>query len=133
VNTCKAKDGSIICDHNDVLARWNEYFNGLLNKDNYQEHTTADGENIQLVGGPTVEKIDPHTIEELEIHIKMLEITKNREKIGLTAELIKQCGTELKNRLYQLIFRIWVDEELPYEWNFRIICPNLEERRPNGL
>jgi len=58
MNICKAKDGSIICDkeEEEVLARWNEYFNDLLNRNNNQEHTVADGENIQLVGGPIVEK-----------------------------------------------------------------------------
>jgi len=60
VNICKAIDGSIICDkEEEVLAQWNEYFNDLLNRNNNQEHTAADGENIQLVGGPMVEKIDP--------------------------------------------------------------------------
>jgi ferredoxin-NADP reductase len=34
VNMCKAKDGSIICDQNEVLTRWNAYFNDLLNKNN---------------------------------------------------------------------------------------------------
>jgi hypothetical protein len=60
VNICKAKDGPIVCDQNEVLARWNEYFGDLLNKTN-QEHTAAEGENIQLIEGSTVEEMDsPH-------------------------------------------------------------------------
>ena len=59
VNICKAKDGSIICNLNEVLARWNEYFNNLFNKNNNQGHTAADSENIQLIGGQIIEKIDP--------------------------------------------------------------------------
>ena len=54
VNICKAKDGSIICDQNKVLARWNEYFNDL-NKSNNQEHIAAESENIQSIAGSTVE------------------------------------------------------------------------------
>jgi len=42
-----------------MLARWNEYFNDLPNRNNNQEHTAADGENIELVGRPIVVKIDP--------------------------------------------------------------------------
>jgi len=34
VNICKTKDGSIICNQNEVLARWNEHFDDLLNKNN---------------------------------------------------------------------------------------------------
>jgi len=59
VNICKAKDGSIICNLNEVLARWNEYFNNLFNKNNNQGHTAADSENIQLIGGQIIEKITP--------------------------------------------------------------------------
>jgi len=58
VNICKSKDGSIICDQNEVLERWNEYFNDLLNKNN-QEHTATDGEHIQLIEGTIVGEIDP--------------------------------------------------------------------------
>jgi len=97
VNICKAKDGSIICNQNEVLARWNEYFNDLLNKNNNQEHTAADDENILLIGGPIVEKIDPPTLEELEIAIKKIRNNKASGADGITAELIKQGGTELKN------------------------------------
>ena len=32
--------------------------------------------------------------------------------------------------MFQLIRRIWADEELPYEWNFRIICPILKKGDP---
>jgi len=59
-----------------VLARWNEYFNDLLNKNNNQEHTAADSENIQRIGGPIVEKTDPPTLEEPEIAIQKLKNNK---------------------------------------------------------
>ena len=59
MNICKAKDGSIICDQNEVLARWNEYFSYLLNKSNNQEHIAAEGENTQSIEGSTVEEMEP--------------------------------------------------------------------------
>jgi hypothetical protein len=86
-----------LCDKEGALARCEEYFNGLLDKDNNQEHTAADGENIQLIGGPIVEKVDPPTLEELEIAIKKIRNNKASGADGITAELIKQGRTELKN------------------------------------
>ena len=83
-----------------MLARWNEYFNDLLNKNNSQEHTAADSVSIQFIGGPIVDKIDPPTLEELEIAIKKLKNNKALGADGITAELMKQGGLELKNRLY---------------------------------
>jgi len=65
----------------------------------------------------------PPTSEELEKAIKKLKNNKAPAADGITAELFKQDGTELKNRMLQLIFRIWTNEELPHEWNFGIICP----------
>ena len=72
MNICKAKDGSIICDQSEVLTRWNEHFDDLLNKNNNQEHIAADSENIQLIERPTAEETDPPTFEELEEDIKKL-------------------------------------------------------------
>ena len=126
VNICRAKDGSIICDQNQVLTRWNEHFDDLLNKNN-QERIAAEGENIQLIEGPTAEEMDPPMFEELEEAIKKLKNNKALGADGITAELFKQGGTELKNRMFRLILRIWADEELPHEWNFRIICPILKK------
>ena len=123
MNICKAKDGSIICDQNEVLTWWNEHCDDL-NKNNNQEHTVAEDE-IQPVKGPLVEDTDHPTFEELEEAIKKLK-NKAPGADGITAEL-KQGGTELKNRIFRLILRIWVDEVLPHDWNFGIICPILKK------
>jgi hypothetical protein len=36
-----------------------EHFDDILNKNNNQQHTVAEDENIQFIEGPTVEDIDP--------------------------------------------------------------------------
>ena len=59
MNICKAKDGSILCDQNEILTRRNEHFDNLLNNNNNQEHVAAEGENTQLIEGPTAEEMDP--------------------------------------------------------------------------
>jgi uncharacterized protein YdcH (DUF465 family) len=130
VNIYEAKDGSIICDQNEVLTRWNEHFDDLLNKNNNQEHTIAEDEEIQPIERPSVEDTDHPTFEELEEAIKKLKNNKAPGAYGITAELFKQGGTELKNRMFRLILRIWVDEELPHDWNFEIICPILKKGDP---
>ena len=74
--------------------------------------------------------MDPPTFEGLEEAIKKFKNNKAPGADGITAVLFKQCGTELKNRMFRLILRIWADEELPHEWNFGIICPILKKGDP---
>jgi hypothetical protein len=81
VNICKAKDGSVICDENEVLTRWNEHFDDLLNKNNNQEHTAAEGENIQLIEGPTVEEIDPPHLKNWKKLLRSLKIIRYRQQM----------------------------------------------------
>jgi hypothetical protein len=66
----------------------------------------------------------------VETAIKKLKINKTRESVGITTELIKRGGIERNNRLYQLVRRIWADEELPYECNLVIICQILKKGNP---
>jgi hypothetical protein len=99
----------------------------FLNKNNNQEHTAAEGENIQLIEGSTMEEMDPPMFDELEKAIKKFKNSKAPGADGITAKLFKLGGTELKNRMFQLILRIWADEELPHV-EFRDNIPNFEER-----
>jgi hypothetical protein len=40
------------------------------------------------------------------------------------------CTNGVLYRMFWLILRIWADDELPHEWNFRIICPILKKGDP---
>jgi len=58
VNMCKTKDGSFICDQNEVLTRWNEHFDDLLNKNNNQKYAAAEDGNTRFVEGPIAEEMN---------------------------------------------------------------------------
>ena len=51
------------------------------NKNNNQEHTIAEDEEIQPIEGPSVEDMDHPTFEELEEAIKKLKNSKAREQM----------------------------------------------------
>jgi len=59
VNIRKTKDGSIICDQNEVLARWNEHFDDLRNKSNNQKYAAAEDGNTRSVEGPIAAEMKP--------------------------------------------------------------------------
>ena len=111
VNICKTKDGSIIYGQNEVLAWWNEHFNDLLNKSNIHKYAAAEDGDTQSVEGPIAEEMNPPTLEELEKATKKLKNNKAPAADGITAELFKHGGIELKNQMLQLILCIWANEE----------------------
>jgi hypothetical protein len=45
---------------------------------------------------------------------------------GIPAELLKNGGPYLTQKLYNIIHRIWEEKQMPEEWNN---MPNSEERR----
>jgi len=94
VNICKAKDGTIICDQNEVLTWWNEHFDDL-NKNNNQEHTAGGDEDIQPIEGPTVEDMDPPMFEELEEAIQKLK--NNKREGAYTAVWLRMNTRTSKN------------------------------------
>jgi hypothetical protein len=50
-------------------------------------------------------------------------INKAPGEDGITAELIKNAGHELKERLHLLICKIWRDEKMPDDWKIGFIVP----------
>ena len=46
---------------------------------------------------------------------------------GLPVELFKAGGDELLRRMHQLIYRIWLEESMPSDWNLSALCSVLKE------
>ena len=49
---------------------------------------------------------------------------------GLPAELFKAGGDELVRSMHQLIYRIWLEESMPSDWNLSALCPVLKKGDP---
>ena len=80
VNIRKTKDGSIICDQNEALTRWNEHFDEL-NKNNNQEHAAGEDEDIQPIEGPTVEDTDRPRLKNWKKLLRSLKIIRHWEQM----------------------------------------------------
>ena len=70
---------------------------------------------------------EPHLKEpsynEVAYVINSLKNNKSAGLDGITAELIKNGGISLFERIYQLMMMIWNEEKLPEEWTIGIIQP----------
>jgi sorting nexin-29 len=68
-------------------------------------------------------EIEPPTYKEVSDIINKLKRNKTPGIDNIPAELAEYGGYILKHRMYNLIFLIWIKEQLSMEWFQGIICP----------
>lgn len=118
--TCNIQDalGRMLTEKHHVVNRWREHFNQLLNVDKHSE---------DVEGFPVYydveEQLEPPTQDEVNKSVMHLKNNKAPGTDAITAELLKNGGSALYRRLFDLIKLIWVTEELPKEWHQGIIMP----------
>jgi hypothetical protein len=117
----KNKNGEIIGGEQEGLDRWVEYFEELLNGENYEENLEGEN-NIQMEQGQKEDEVPPSKEQITEI-IRKLKNNKSPGTDGLTAELFKYGGQRLLDYTHKLIEEIWKKEQIPTEWKQAIICP----------
>jgi sorting nexin-29 len=116
MNSCKEKNGKVIEGDEEVLGRWAEHFENLLNVEG--------GEEIERPVYVTVEPEDAGpTLEEVEEAVKHQRNERAPGGDQLTAELLKCGGPYLIRYLHRLIIEIWERGEMPEEWKTGLICP----------
>jgi hypothetical protein len=105
---CRAKNGELLTNKNQVLARWKEHFEEHLNEGSKSEQPTRlvdlreDGVDIDL---PSREEIE-----------RALKYLKNNKAAGtdyIVPKLLKNCGVNLVDALHEVIQHAWTSETLP--------------------
>jgi hypothetical protein len=115
---CRAKNGELLTNKNQVLARWKEHFEEHLNGSSESEQPTRpvdlrdDGVDIDLPSR-----------EELEGALKYLKNKKAAGADSIAAELLKNGGPTLVDALHAVIQQAWTVETLPISWTERVLCP----------
>jgi hypothetical protein len=105
---CRAKNGELLTNKNQVLARWKEHFEEHLNEVSKSEQPTRpvdlrdDGVDIDLPSR-----------EEIEGALKYLKNNKTASAEYIAAEMLKNGGANLVNALHAVIQRAWTGETLP--------------------
>ena len=115
----KDDKGKILTEAKDILLRWQQHFQLLLEDElQPQEETEKETENIEKS-----EDTDKPTYEKM---IDVISKIKNGKAPGIdntTVELIKNGGSGLLQRIFYLLLQIWDHERMPEEWEIGIICP----------
>ena len=112
----KDKEGQLLSDKELIAGRWMEYFQELLNQ-------PAPADQINATYYHVEPSIETPSYEEV---LKAINILKNHKAPGednIPAELIKAGGTQLWNRLHQIIVKVWEEENLPEDWLTGLLIP----------
>jgi hypothetical protein len=110
-----------LSEEDDILRRWAEHFDELLNIELSNQNTTSQ-ETYQVLLCLSTDEPTP-TLDEVENATQKLEDNKAPGIDLIQAEVIKIASLEFVECMYQLITKIWTTQTIPEDWNWSIICP----------
>jgi hypothetical protein len=116
---CRDKEGMFLSEEDDILRRWAEHYDELLNIE--FSHQNATSQEIYQVYSAT-DELTP-ALGEVENAIQKLKDNKAPGIDLIQVELIKKASPDFVECRYQLITKIWTTETMPEVWIWSIICP----------
>ncbi|CAG9104406.1 unnamed protein product [Plutella xylostella] len=114
------EEGNLVSDPEKQKTMWRQYFQQLLNCPPVTNENPVNTEDCRVDHDPHKE---PPDFEEVRRAIMRLKNHKSPGIDNIPGELWKYGGGAMQSRLYELIRRIWEEEQQPMEWNVGIICP----------
>lgn len=116
----RSHDGTqLLTNKQDVLKRWAEHFNNLLNVDRAVDMSFISS----MASLPTVNKLDdPLTLREVIVAVQQ---QQNKKAVGIDnvpGELLKYGGAELHETIWKLFVKMWDEERVPDEFRVSRVC-----------
>lgn len=110
----KSADGStLIKDQKQVVDRWAEHFQALLNQPATPDLAVLE----ELPCYPTIEELDlPPTFSEVLVAVRSLKNNKTPGPDGIPAEILKHGGYLCTRAVFNLITDVWAHETVPQQW-----------------
>ena len=118
VAMCRAKNGELLTNKDQVLSRWKEHFEQHLNDG---AGDARPPEQVDL--GDDGAEIDLPSREEIEEALKYLKNNKAAGSDSISSELLKNGGPNLVDALHEMIQQAWTSETLPEDWTKGVLCP----------
>ena len=115
----KSKDGVLLTEPAQVLDRWAEHFNGVLNQDsNFDMSVLQDIPQWDINMGLA----DPPTLEEVLVCIKQLTCGKAPGEDGIPPDVYKHGGSAVAEELHKLFTQIFVERKVPQAFRDAVIA-----------
>ena len=117
----KNKDGDILREEKEIMNRWKEYFEELLNVK--CERQMGDDEEEDIMEQKEEMRGKGTRIKEVIDAIHLLKRGKVVGHDNITAEMLQNMGQNGLEMLTELFNKIWEQERTPKDWEVRIVIP----------
>jgi hypothetical protein len=114
INIMKDGNGNLLADPQNVLKRWKNFFNQVVNVHGVHDVRQKDIHTAE----PSVP--EPSLVE-VQIAIGKLKSYKSTSYDQIAADLMKAGGETLYSEIHRLICSIWNKEELSQQWKESVI------------
>lgn len=111
------KEGVILTNENDIMERWKEYFQNLLNS----HRDDRDGESVEHVREQHGE--ENISTKDVEMNIERLKNGKAAGHDNITVEMLKNMGKKGKEILTRICNKVWSGGRIPGDWEVGVILP----------
>ncbi|GAB1601017.1 uncharacterized protein LOC115227909, partial [Argonauta hians] len=108
-----ARDGTLLTDKNDILSRWKEHFETVLNTSSVTDDDII--ESTQQLPVKT-ELSDLPILQEVLVAIKRIAMGKAPGSDAISPEVFKYGGQKLARKLHTLFVSIWIAGKVPQDF-----------------
>ena len=116
----KHLDGTQCVGQDDMLQRWREHFELVLNVNSHFDQNVFQSVEQHPLRS---EMVEPPSEEEVIEALGKLNINKAPGKNGILPEMVMGCGGEMLTHIMDLFSTVWREGRVPAEWRDAILVP----------
>ena len=120
INEIQNKEGEVLSETNEIIKRWGEYFQEMLEEGEDEEgyKRMERSEKVNMNAERSTIQID-----EVKEAIRTLKNGKAPGVDNMKAEMLKNMGEKGVELLHEIIEEAWKTQEVPTEWKMSVIIP----------
>ena len=120
----KRKDGGMCVGPDEILCRWREHFEGILNVISSSKQATLDAVEQLPLGH---ELSEPPDRDEILRALGRLTVGRAGGINGLLPDVLKCCGGPLLDYILTLFQTVWDERCVPSEWRDALLFVDLRK------
>ena len=119
------QNGKVLTEKDEIIHRWKEHFEQLLNKEEPDgaTETLREIEQSDKLCETEEQPDSKIQLEEVRRAVRQMRKGKAPGLCGITAEMLQQTGEVTVKWIHRVVTAVWEIEEIPEDWRKAIIVP----------